>query len=383
MNHSIIPFFLLVFILSSCQESKPEVEKEIKPTFYEANRQAFQKTLDNKSVDLFLIQNSKGMEATITNYGARIVSLTAPDRNGKYEDIVTGFKTLQAYLFANEKYFGATIGRYGNRIANGAFELDGQIYTIAKNNGDNNLHGGIKGFHAQVWDARQIDKGTLELKYFSKDTEEGFPGNLQITLTYMLGDDNELKIDYKASTDQKTIVNLTHHSFFNLAGEGHPSILNHELQINANHYTPVDTNLIPTGEIAPVEGTPFDFRTPFTIGARITKDVEQIRFGGGYDHNFVLNQSKAVISKAATVYEPSSGRVMEVFTNEPGLQFYSGNFLSGKDAGKKGKPYPYRSAFCLETQHYPNSPNQSNFPTTVLNPGTQYKSVCVYAFSAR
>jgi len=295
-----------------------------------------------------------------------------------------GYNSLQGYLFSNEKYFGATIGRYGNRIGNASFTIDDQTYSIAKNNGEHNLHGGIKGFHAQIWDVTQIDDSTLELRYLSKDKEEGFPGNLTITLTYQLTNKNELSIDYKATTDQKTIVNLTHHSFFNLAGEGNPSILQHQLQINADQYTPVDKGLIPIGEHASVEGTPFDFRKPFAIGKRIGNDQEQIRRGRGYDHNFVLNKTTGNdLSSAATAYDPTSGRVMEVLTTEPGLQFYSGNFLAGKDIGKSGTPYPFRSSFCLETQHFPDSPNQSNFPSTILNPGETYNSVCIYKFSAK
>jgi aldose 1-epimerase len=381
MKLQIITLFLLILIISSCQESKPEVKEKPASTFYNINRPAFQKELHDKKVDLFLIRNNKGMEATITNYGARVVSLTASDKNGKFEDVVLGYNTFQDYLFGNESYFGTTTGRYANRIANAQFSLDGVTYNLARNNGDNHLHGGIKGFNAVVWDTKQLGDSTLELKYFSEDGEENYPGNLSVTVTYSLTDDNELKINYYATTDQKTIVNLTNHSYFNLAGEGNPSILNHELQINANYYTPTDKGLIPTGEMAKVEGTPLDFRTAKKIGERIDSDFEALKFGGGYDHNFVLNQSKAAIAKAATVYEPNSGRVLEVYTDEPGIQFYTGNFLTGREVGKSGKAYPYRSAFCLETQHFPDSPNKPEFPTTVLNPGETYTSVCIYKFS--
>ena len=385
MKPNLIHLFVLVLILSACQESKPKTEVKEKQvsTFYNTNRAEFQKELNGKMVDLFLIRNNKGMEATITNYGARVVSLMAPDRNGQFADVVLGYNSFQDYLFGNEPYFGATTGRYANRIGGAQFSLDGKTYTLARNNEANHLHGGIKGFNAAVWDATQIDDSGLELKYLSKHEEENYPGNLMVTVTYTLTDDNELVINYSATTDQKTIVNLTNHSYFNLAGEGHPSILDHELQLNANHFTPTDQGLIPTGEIASVEGTPLDFRQSTKIGARIDQDFEALKFGGGYDHNFVLNQSKAVISKAATVYEPTTGRVMEVFTTEPGLQLYTGNFLNGSEVGKSGKPYVHRSAFCLETQHFPDSPNKPDFPTTVLNPGDTYKSYCSYKFSAR
>lgn len=383
MKIQIISFFVVLLSFQSCQEPKAEVQEKPIETFFSKNQKAFQKKIDNKQIDLFLLKNKTGMEATITNYGARVVSLTAPDRNGNMKDIVAGFSSLQGYLFANEKYFGATIGRYGNRIANGEFSLDDQAYRLAKNNGDNHLHGGIKGFHAIPWDAKQVDDQTIELKHFSKDKEEGYPGNLNITLTYHLSDQNELQINYSANTDKKTVVNLTHHSFFNLAGEGNPSILNHELQINASRYTPVNKGLIPTGELASVQDTPFDFNSPTKIGARIKTDHEQIQFGLGYDHNYVLDRNDPEVIQAATVYEPTSGRVMEIYTNEPGLQFYSGNFLSGRDKGKSGKPYPFRSSFCLETQHFPDSPNQVGFPSTVLNPGETYRSYCGYRFSVR
>ncbi|MFT5165990.1 MAG: aldose 1-epimerase [Saprospiraceae bacterium] len=374
---------ILALTVYACQDSKENAIEKPASIFYEANRTAFQKELHGKKIDLFLIRNNKGMEVTITNYGARVVSLTAPDRNGKFEDVVLGFKTFQDYLLGNESYFGTTTGRYANRIAGARFSLDGKTYNLARNNEDNHLHGGIKGFNAVAWDAKQIDDSTLEFKYLSADGEENYPGNLKVTVTYTLTDDNELKINYSATTDQKTIVNLTNHSYFNLGGEGSPGILDHVMQINADYFTPTDQGLIPTGEIAKVEGTPLDFRTPMKIGERINSDFEALNFGGGYDHNFVLNQSKAVIIKAATVYEPSSGRVMDVFTNEPGVQFYTGNFLTGRDIGKSEKPYLHRSAFCLETQHFPDSPNQPTFPTTVLNPGETYTSVCSYQFSTR
>lgn len=331
---------------------------------------------------LFIINNKNGLEARITSYGGRIVNLFIPDKTGHFEDIVLGYDSLVAYLNSNEKYFGATIGRYGNRIGKAKFSIGRKTYTLLKNNGENSLHGGHKGFHNVYWDVNQLDSQTLEMTYFSVDGEEGFPGNLSVKVIYRLTNDNELIIEYFASSDQSTYVNFTHHSFFNLTGNLTETINNHILQIPAEFYTPVDEGLIPTGEIAPVEGTPFDFRKPTRIGARINDDNEQLIFGKGYDHNWVLD-AKATdkdIHLAARVEEPDSGRVMEVFTNEPGIQFYGGNFLNGKDIGKNNITYTYRTAFCLETQHFPDSPNKNNFPDTRLNPSEEYYSICIYKF---
>ncbi|MBL7800162.1 MAG: galactose mutarotase [Chitinophagales bacterium] len=346
----------------------------------------FDTIVDGRAVRLFLLKNINEMEVTITNYGARVVSLTTPDNQGSLADIVLGFSSIDDYLKANEPYFGALIGRYGNRIANGKFTLNSQGYTLATNNGVNHLHGGEKGFNAVVWDARQINAKTLELSYLSVDGEEGYPGNLNVKVIYTLTDSNELKVEYSATSDQPTVVNLTHHSFFNLCGEGNGTINDHVLHINADAYTPIDIGLIPTGTLEPVNGTPFDFRTPKMIKTDIQKQNQQLSFGHGYDHNFVLNnttKNAEGLSFAAKITEPLSGRTMEVWTNEPGLQFYSGNFLSGVDIGKCGKPYLFRTAFCLETQHFPNSPNQPNFPTTVLLPDANYHSVCVYKFGVQ
>ncbi len=336
---------------------------------------------NGKKVELFTLKNASGMVAQITNFGGRVVSLWVPGKNGKYEDVVMGYPTLDGYRKSNESYFGTLIGRYGNRIAKGEFTLNDSLYHLAVNNGANHLHGGPMGFHNVVWDAVQSDESTLLLSYLSPDGEEGYPGNLQVNVTYELTDDNELKIEYTASTDKPTPVNLTHHSFFNLKGAGNGDVNDHLMQINAAYITPVDSGLIPTGEIAPVEGTPFDFRKPIAIGARINEENQQLKYGQGYDHNFVLAApSDTTLTFAARVVEPASGRTMEVYTNEPGIQFYGGNFIAGKDTGKYNKVYPYRGAFCLETQHYPDSPNKPEFPSTILEPGEEYYSVCVYKF---
>ena len=334
-------------------------------------------------MQLFTIENSNGIKACISNYGGRVVSLYVPDKHGRLEDIILGYDNLSDYLKSNEKYYGALVGRYGNRIGNARFSIGDKTYRLEKNNGNNSLHGGSGGFHNVYWDVQQTDGQTLELKHSSKDMEEGFPGNLDVKVRYSLTENNELKIEYFAKTDRPTIVNLTHHSFFNLTGNPKKTINNHILQINAESYTPVDEGLIPTGEIAPVEGTPFDFRSPVAIGQRIGADNEQLNFGRGYDHNWVLDATgmNKDIRLAARVEDPESGRVMKVYTNEPGIQFYSGNFLNGSDIGKKGIAYRHRTAFCLETQHFPDSPNRENFPSTLLKPGEEYYSICIYSFS--
>ncbi|MBN1782213.1 galactose mutarotase [bacterium] len=343
--------------------------------------------VDGKDVFLYTLKNSQGTTVEITNYGGTIVRWLVPDRNGELADIALGFDSLETYV-AKSPYFGCIIGRYGNRIADGQFTLNGETYTLAKNNSPAgmpcHLHGGIKGFDKRVWDAvREPDKNMLKLRYLSKDGEEGYPGDLDVTVTYKLTEDNALVIDYYAVTNKPTPVNLTNHTYFNLKGEGNGDILDHVLTIHADQTTPVNAGLIPTGEIAPVAGTPFDFTEPHAIGERIDIDNEQIRFGPGYDHNWVLNKTSQDTMLAATVYEPGSGRFMEVLTMEPALQFYSGNFLDGTLTGKSGQPYVYRSGFCLETQHYPDSPNHDNFPGTVLNPGETYHTVTVYRFSVK
>ena len=348
-------------------------------------KESFGKTFDGQDADIYSLTNSGGAEVKITNDGGIVTSLKVPDRNGKLDDIVLGFDNLDAYL-KGHPYFGAIIGRYGNRIAKGRFTLHGVEYKLAVNNGENHLHGGIKGFDKVVWNAkpRKLANGAaLELTYLSKDGEEGYPGNLSVKVVYTLTNANELKIEYSATTDKDTVVNLTHHSYFNLAGQGNGDILNHRLFINAARFTPTDAGSIPTGELRSVRGTPFDFTRATTIGARINQDYEQLRLGKGYDHNFILNGMMGTLRRSARVYEPNTGRVMEVWTTEPGMQLYSGNFLDGTLTGKNGKVYQQRYGFCLETQHYPDSPNKPNFPNTVLRKGGRYHTITIYKFSVQ
>jgi aldose 1-epimerase len=341
-------------------------------------------TPQGQDVELFTLTNAHGMEARIINYGGILVSLKVPDRNGKLGDIVNGFGSISGYVQQPpEPYFGAIVGRYGNRIANGTFTLDGVRYTLAKNNGPNTLHGGIRGFDKVIWQARPVGNESVELKYLSKDGEEGFPGNLSAMVVYTLDDNNELKIDYSATTDKDTVVNLTNHSYFNLTGQGVGNVLGEMVTIHADRFTPVDKTLIPTGELRKVDGTPFDFRTPHAIGERIDASDEQISLGQGYDHNFVLNRSSAGLEPAARVSDPTSGRVMEILTTQPGLQFYTANQLNGSLHGKNGAVYGKRSAFCMETQHFPDSPNQLKFPSTELKPGERYHTVTMFRFSAK
>ena len=344
---------------------------------------SFGKMPDGQSIDLYTLINRQGIKVTITNYGGRVVSLFAPDRAGRVADVVLGFDDLSGYL-AQNPYFGALVGRYANRIANGEFKLEGTEYHVPQNDGPNALHGGIRGFDKRVWTARDVSKEnpSLELTYLSKDGEEGYPGNLSVKVIYSLTDNNELQIDYTATTDKDTVLNLTNHSYFNLAGQGNGNILNHQLTINADRFTPINSTLIPTGELRPVDGTPFDFRQPAAIGARINDDNEQMKFGRGYDHNFVVNHKGTGLVLAARVRDPESGRVMEVLTTQPGVQLYTGNFLDGTIHGKGGKVYGYRSALCLETQHFPNSPNQPNFPFAELKPGKTFQETTVYRFPA-
>jgi len=347
-------------------------------------KSSFGKTPDGEAVDLYTLTNKNGAEVEITNYGGSVVSLKVADRDGKLGDVVLGFDSVDGYV-NNTSYIGALIGRYGNRIGHAQFKLDGKTYTLAKNNGENTLHGGTKGFNKALWTAKEIpakDGQALELTYLSKDGEEGFPGNLHVRVVYTLTDSNALRIEYSATTDKDTVVNLTNHSYFNLAGPGSGDILGHVLTVNSDKFTPVDSGLIPTGELRNVGGTPFDFRKPTAMGARINSDDEQIKLGGGYDHNFVLNRKAGdPISLAARVEEPKTGRVMEVWTTEPGVQFYTGNFLDGSLRGK-GVSYIKRSAFCLETQHFPDSPNKPEFPSTELKPGQRYHTTTIYKFSA-
>jgi aldose 1-epimerase len=343
---------------------------------------AFEKTINGKQTHLYVLKNKNGMEAAITNYGGRLVALLVPDSAGKMVDVVLGMSNVDNYIFSTEPYYGATIGRYGNRIAKGHFTLDGKQYTLAINNPPNTLHGGKKGYQDVVWDAKKINDQTLELTYMSRNMEEGYPGNLNVKVTYSLTDDNGFKCSYEATTDKPTVVNLTNHAFFNLNGEGSGTILNHLVKINADNYTPVDSTLIPTGKIEPVKGTPLDFTAPTTIGARINDDNEQLKNGKGYDHNFVLNKH-SMTDPVAIVTGDKTGIVMEVYTEEPGMQFYSGNFMQGKNTMKYGEKDEYRTAFAMETQHYPDSPNQPQFPTTVLKPGQLYKTESLYKFKTK
>jgi aldose 1-epimerase len=336
---------------------------------------------EGRRVELYTLTNSRGAEARVITYGGAVVSLKVPDRRGEMGDVVLGYDDMEGYL-KQSSYIGALIGRYGNRIARGRFTLNGREYTLATNNGENHLHGGVRGFDKVLWQARPLVGASLLLTYVSKDGEEGYPGTLRVRVTYTLTDQNELRVDYSATTDKDTVVNLTQHSYFNLRGAGDGDILDHRLTLYASRFTPTDAGAIPTGELRPVRGTPFDFLRPHAIGERIDADEEQIKLGKGYDHNFVVNGRMGVLRRAAEVYEPTTGRVMEVWTTEPGVQFYSGNYLDGS-IGKGGKAYPYRSGFCLETQHYPDSPNKPSFPSTVLRRGGRYRTTTVYKFSAR
>jgi aldose 1-epimerase len=351
---------------------------------HEVKKQSFGEH-DGRPVNLYTLTNSHGLEFRAMNYGGIIVSLRVPDRKGQLADIVLGHEAFEGYV-PNPPFFGAIVGRYANRIANGTFSLDGKKYTLPKNDGPNTLHGGIKGFDKAVWDAEEVKgKSAVAFTYTSKDGEEGFPGNLKVKVTYTLNDDNELLVDYEATTDKATVLNLSQHSYFNLAGEGSGDILNQELQLNASRFTPVDSTLIPTGELRPVKGTPFDFTTSTKIGARIDDTYEQLVLGKGYDHNFILDRKAGdgSLVLAARAYDPGSGRVLEVSTTQPAVQFYTGNFLDGTITGKHGHVYKRRNAFCLETQHYPDSPNHPDFPSTTLRPGETFHTQTVFKFSTR
>jgi aldose 1-epimerase len=336
---------------------------------------------DGATIRIYTLTNQKGVEARITNYGGKVVSLKTPDRNGASADIVLGFDSLAGYLANPSPFFGTLVGRYANRIAHARFTLDGVEYKLEKNDGDNTLHSGTHALDKAVWTPRELPDGGLELTILSKDGDEGFPGNLKITVVYRLTDSNELKIDYSATTDKDTVLNLTNHSYFNLKGAGDGDILGHKITLNADRFTPVDSGLIPTGELRPVSGTPFDLRKATVIGAHIEDGDPQIKLGHGYDHNWVLNKKGNELTLAARVEDPSSGRVLEVLTTQPGVQFYTGNFLDGTIQGKSGKVYQRRYGFCLETQHFPDSPNQPKFPTTELKPGQTFRSTTVFKFS--
>lgn len=363
-------------LLAGCADNPPPQSDPIL-------KEPFGTTPDGRPISIYTLRNKKGAEARIMTYGGILVSCKVPDKNGQMGDVVLGYDDLDSYI-KNSPYFGALIGRYGNRIARGHFSLDGVEYTLATNNYPNALHGGLKGFDKRVWSAStKIGKAGPELilSYLSKDGEEGYPGNLDVTAIYTLMDDNALRLQYTATTDKDTVLNLTQHSYFNLAGKG--TILDHQVMIPADRFTPVDATLIPTGELQPVAGTPFDFRTPTAIGARIGQDNEQLKFAGGYDHNWVINKKFGELTLMARVTDPASGRVLEIFSTEPGLQFYSGNFLDGTITGKGGWVYQHRAAFCVEPQHYPDSPNKPEFPTTELKPGQIYHNTIIYRFSVQ
>jgi aldose 1-epimerase len=360
-----------IFVSGRQAEAKSKMQK-----------QSFGKTEDGQPVDLYILTNKNGVEAAITNYGGTVVSLKVADRNGKFEDVVLGYDNLDGYA-TGKAYIGATVGRYANRIAHATFTLDGTTYTLAKNDGDNHLHGG---FNKRVWTAKDVSSiagQALELTYLSKDGEEGFPGNLPVKVVYTLTDQNELKIDYSATTDKDTVLNLTNHAYFDLAGQGNGDILQQQIMIKADRFTPIDATSIPTGELRSVKGTPFDFTNSTAIGARIDQDDQQLKLGRGYDHNWMLNNgTPGSLFLAAQAYDPHSGRVLEVSTTEPGIQLYTGNFLDGIH-GKDGKVYNRRYAFCLETQHFPDSPNHPNFPSAELKPGQHFQSTTVYKFSTK
>ncbi len=369
-------------------DEEPEKEEsKMETTGFSVKTENFGKTSDGESVEKYIISNDTGLEMAVITYGGIITSLKVPNKEGRYEDVVLGLDSLSLYEEKNP-YFGAIIGRYGNRIAKGKFSLDGTEYVLEKNDGDNHLHGGTKGFDKVVWDAalrEAKDSVVLTLSYTSKDMEGGYPGNLETIVTYTLTSDNTLEIDYEATTDKKTIVNLTQHSYFNLSGDFSEKILDHIVEINADQFLPVDESLIPTGELKPVENTPFDFTEPTKISAELDKEEgnDQLKRGLGYDHCWVLNEQDKGFRFAASAYHPESGRFMEVFTNEPGIQFYIGNFLDGTLPAKGGGYYEKRSGFCLETQHYPDSPNQEGFPSVVLEPGEKYTSKTSYKFSVK
>ncbi len=397
MKNIFLLIFLVCMTLGSCKDNSKTTRSETTveaaengKTTYSAKssieKTAFGTMPSGEVADIYTLTNNQGMTVKITNYGGTIVSWTAPDKKGKYEDITLGFDSLAGY-YTEKYYFGALIGRYGNRIAKGKFRLENKIYNLAINNLGNHLHGGIKGFDKVLWKAEaiQAEEPALKLTYFSKDMEEGYPGNLSVEVIYTLQKDNALKIDYKATTDKTTVINLTNHAYFNLSGNAANSILDHEITLNCDRYLPVDKTLIPTGELRPVAGTVFDFTKSFRIGARISDSSDhQIKYGGGYDHAWILTDTTSnKMKSAAIVTEPISGRMLEVLTTEPAIQFYSGNFLDAKARGKGGIVINRRTGLCLETEHYPDSPNQPKFPTTVLKPNETYRTTTVYKFSVK
>lgn len=377
INYKLIPLTVLCMAITffSCNSKSDKDENSL-----QIDSAKYSTTIEGKHVQLYTLKNKIGATVSITNFGGRIVSLIVPDQNNKLTDVVLGYDSIGAYRKKGEPFFGAIIGRYGNRIGKGKFTLEGKQYSLQLNDGPNTLHGGTDGFYAKVWNVKQIDKQKLELTYVSNDGEAGYPGTLSVKVIYSLSDDNALKIDYTATTDKATIVNLTNHAYFNLSGAGNKTILDHEIMIDANEFTPVDSTLIPTGKLQPVAGSAFDFTKAKTIGKSIEEKEEQLKFGKGYDHNFALTHHDGK-TPVAIVKSPISGITLEVYTTEPGLQFYSGNFLTGVDNDGKGrKSYPHRSAFCLETQHFPDAPNHPNFASTELKAGQTYQTSTTYKF---
>lgn len=386
MNKIFFSLLMIALLFSQCKNESTSNSQAEEAQIIPIIETDFGSIPDEKPVKLYTLKNGNGMEVDITNYGGIITRMTAPDKEGKYDDVVLGYSTLEAYQASNP-YFGALIGRYGNRIADAKFTIDGEEYTLEANDGKNHLHGGVKGYDKVVWevtDQSSDENGAyLTLHYLSPDMEGGYPGNLDITVKYTLNNDDEIVVDYMATTDKKTVVNLTQHSYFNLSGDMSTTILDHEVMINADQYLPVDETLIPTGELRAVEGTPFDFTEPKAIGKEIEADNEQIKRGKGYDHCWVLNDQDSGKRLVASVYHPGTGRYMEVYSDEPAIQFYTGNFLDGTLNRKDEGTYAYRSGFCLETQHYPDSPNQPEFPSVLLAPGETYKTTTSYKFSAK
>lgn len=387
-KHTITLLTAAIALLSGCQptpSAKPKTDVStaaIESTF-SLNPHDFRQSIDGKQTDLFILKNAQGMKVALTNYGARVVGILVPDRDGAFGDVITGFNTLQDYIDCPEPFHGPIVGRVGNRIAKGTFTLDGTTYSLPINNGPNQLHGGVKGFHNQVWEVLNATETSIDLRHLSQDGEMGYPGNLDVTVRFELSDSNELILSYHATADQKTVVNLTWHPFFNLAGEGH-TINDHILTIPANHYTPVDATLIPLGQNEPVTGTPFDFRKPKAIGRDLDQQQNnlQLQHGAGYDHNWALNRpADNSLALAARIEEPTSGRVLEIFTQEPGIQFYGGNFFDGNTTGKNGQAHQFRGALALEPQKFPDAPNQPAFPSIVLDKGETYTTKSVYTFS--
>ncbi len=390
MNYSRLLALMFMLFMFSCNNEKKHVDKATSLDSTKStisllpSKAAFQQSIDGKQTDLYVLKNKNNMQAAFTNYGGRLVSLLVPVKDSGFVDVVVGFDSVMQFKNSTEPYFGATIGRYGNRIAKGKFRLDGKEYSSSINNAPNTLHGGKKGFQDVVWDAKMIGENAIEFSYLSKDMEEGYPGNLSVKVTYTLTDDNALKMDYEATTDKKTIVNLTNHAFFNLNGPGSGTINEHILKINADNYTPVDSTLIPTGKIESVINTPFDFTTATSIGKRIEAENVQLKNGQGYDHNYVLNKNTGTgLNHAATITGDKTNITMDIYTQEPGLQFYSGNFMKSKNTLRGGTRDDFRSAFALETQHFPDSPNQPSFPSTVLEPGQTYRTSSVYKFTVK